>query len=112
VELAQSDEVISIPNSSISYAPYGNSVYVVDKPSAEEAEKVAEDSEAKALPTARAQVVNLGRRRGDLIAVISGLKEGDEIVSSGAFKVRPGVSLIVNNSVVPGANPNPTPADT
>ncbi len=84
-------EVISIPASSISYAPYGNSVFVVKNGRVQQ------------------QFVTLGQTRGDQVAVLSGLHEGDEVVSSGAFKLRSGLPVQVNNNVQPGneANPNP-----
>ena len=88
-------DVISIPASSISYAPYGDSVFIV--------------KESKAGKEAQQQFVKLGPSRGDQVSIVSGLKEGDEVVSSGVFKLRSGIPVQVNNSVQPGneANPNP-----
>jgi membrane fusion protein (multidrug efflux system) len=93
-------DVISVPASSISYAPYGDSVFIVkDKPSAD----------GKMGKEVQQQFVKLGPSRGDQVSIVSGLKEGDEVVSSGVFKLRSGIPVQVNNSVQPGneANPNP-----
>ena len=91
VLLAEQD-VLSIPASSVSYAPYGDSVFIV-----------------KGGKTVAQQFVKLGATRGDQVTVITGVAEGDEVVSSGAFKLRNGIAVQVNNSVQPGneANPNP-----
>jgi membrane fusion protein, multidrug efflux system len=83
--------VISIPASSVSYAPYGDSVFVVKSNQVQQ------------------QVVKLGATRGDQVAIASGLKEGTEVVSSGVFKLRSGMPVQVNNSVQPGDEPNPNP---
>lgn len=84
-------QVTSIPASSISYAPYGDSVFVV------------KDNHVQQ------QFVKLGATRGDQVSVLSGIKEGDQVASSGVFKLRSGIPVQVNNSVQPGneANPNP-----
>ncbi|MEI6082884.1 MAG: efflux RND transporter periplasmic adaptor subunit [Verrucomicrobiota bacterium] len=85
-------DVLSIPASSISYAPYGDSVFIV-----------------KDGKTVAQQFVKLGATRGDQITVVSGVKEGDEVVSSGAFKLRNGIPVQVNNSVQPSNDANPNP---
>ena len=86
--------VVSIPASSVNYAPYGDSIFVV---------KDGKEVEQR--------FVKLGASRGDQIAVLSGVKSGDEVVSSGAFKLRNGLPVQVNNSVQPGNDVNPTPAN-
>jgi membrane fusion protein (multidrug efflux system) len=98
--LLPAEEVISIPASSVSYAPYGDSVFIVKE------KKLPNGTVGK---EAQQQFVKLGARRGDQIAVVSGVKAGDEVVSSGAFKLRSGTPVLVNNSVQPSneANPNP-----
>ncbi len=99
--LDESDEVLSVPASSISYAPYGNSVWVISP-----------EEQAGVPRPARAQFVQIGRRLGDRVAIVSGLTPGLEIVSSGIFKMRPGVMVFVNNQVEPGNELNPDPQDT
>lgn len=103
VQLPTIDHFITLPASSISYAPYGNSVYKVTK-------KALEDgTEAQ---VAEPQFVQTGPQRGEQVAIVSGLEEGVEVVTSGTFKVRPGVPLIINNSVQPGNEANPNVPDT
>ena len=103
VLLPEKDGVLAIPSSSIAYAPYGDSVYVVrEKPGAD----------GKRAPAVDQQFVKLGPKRGDQVSVLSGVKEGDEIVSAGVFRLRPGAPVKVNNSVQPGNDLNPTPVDS
>jgi membrane fusion protein (multidrug efflux system) len=77
---------------SVTYAPYGNSVYVVER---------KKDAEGKESTTVRQQIVQLGRSRGDYVAVIKGLTEGDEIVATGAFKLRPGAQIQIKQEGTP-----------
>jgi membrane fusion protein, multidrug efflux system len=98
VGVGANQDVISLPASAIAYAPYGDSVYVV-----------TDQKDAKGNRTVRQQFVKVQGARGDLVGIISGLNPGDEVVSSGAFKLRNGAPVVVNNSVpVPSsAKPNP-----
>jgi len=102
IELAESERVIAVPASAVSYAPYGDSVYVVEHATNE----AGEHSNA-----VRQQIVKLGSRQGDLVA-ISGVKPREEIVTSGVFKLRPGAPVLVNNSVQPGSSIEPNPSDS
>ena len=94
--------VIALPASAISYAPFGDSVFVVSD---------MKSPEGRPYKGVRQQFVKLGGARGDQVAVISGIKPGDEVVTSGVFKLRNGVAVAVNNSVQPGNNPTPNPED-
>lgn len=91
-----------IPASAISYAPYGDSVFIV-------ADLKGQDGQA--YRGVRQQFVKLGGSRGDQVAVASGLSAGEEVVTSGAFKLRNGSAVKVNNDVQPPNNPAPTPED-
>ena len=93
-------DVISIPSSSISYAPYGDSVFIV---------KEKRGPDGKPGKEAQQQFVKTGPSRGDQVSIVSGVKEGDEVVSSGVFKLRSGIAVLVNNSVQPDNEANPTP---
>jgi membrane fusion protein (multidrug efflux system) len=59
----------------------------------------------------RQQLVKLGSARGDQVAVLSGVRPGEEVVTSGAFKLRNGAAVHVNNDVRPANNPAPKPQD-
>ena len=104
VELPMTDKVLPIPATAVLYAPYGDSVYVVES-------KTDATTGAKQL-VVRQQIVRLGVQRGDFVAVVSGLKEGETIVTSGVFKLRPGSTVVVNNSVAPDSKLAPTPGDS
>jgi len=101
VEVIQPEQdVVSIPATSINYAPYGDSVFVV---------KEIQGPDGKSFKGALQQFVKTGTTRGDQASIISGVKAGDEVVSSGVFKLRSGIPVQVNNSVQPGNEANPTP---
>ena len=104
VLLPQQEEIVAVPSSAITFAPYGDSVYVVRKATAPNSPSPTEVEQ---------QFVKLGTTRGDQVAVLSGLKPGDEIVTSAVFRLRPGAPVKVNNnSPQPGNELKPTPADT
>lgn len=98
------EKVIAVPESSILFAPYGDMVYKIER-----AEK---GDRSLATASVNLQPVKLGRRRGDLVVITAGLKPGEEIVSSGVFKLRPNTQVIVNNSVVPEMSLSPSPGDS
>jgi membrane fusion protein, multidrug efflux system len=102
ISLDTKENIIALPNSSISYAPYGDAVYVI------ESKKNEQGVESK---SARQQIVKLGEHRGDLVTILSGLKVGDEVATSGTFKLRPGVGILVNNQIQPGNTTDPKPED-
>jgi membrane fusion protein (multidrug efflux system) len=102
VGVGANTQVYPIPASAISYAPFGDSVYIVT------------DLKGKTGNTyrgVRQQFVKVAGTRGDQAGVISGLNEGDEVVTSGAFKLRQGAAVAVNNKVQPSNNPSPKPED-
>jgi membrane fusion protein (multidrug efflux system) len=96
-------EVVPLPASAINYAPYGDSVFVVTD---------IKDAKGNTFRGVRQQVVKIEGSRGDQVAVISGLNPGDEIVSSGVFKLRNGAPVVVNNTVKPDNNAAPKPEDS
>jgi membrane fusion protein (multidrug efflux system) len=103
-ELPVIDKVLTIPATAVLFAPFGDTVYVVDS-------KADETTGEKKL-VVRQQIVRLGARRGDFVAVVSGLKAGDTVVTSGVFRLRPGGSVMVNNSLAPAAELAPKPKDS
>jgi membrane fusion protein (multidrug efflux system) len=96
-------KVIPLPASSVNYAPYGDSVYVVEE---------MKDPKGKTYKGVRQQFVKLGPGRGDQVAILSGIKPGEEVVTSGVFKLRPNAAVQVNNKTVPSNNPAPKPEDS
>jgi membrane fusion protein (multidrug efflux system) len=95
--------VISLPASAINNAPYGASVYIISD---------MKDPKGHTYRGVRQQFVTVEGSRGDQVAVTSGLKAGEEVVSSGVFKLRNGAAVQVNNKVQPGNNPAPKPEDS
>ena len=98
-----SSSVIVIPASAVSYAPFGDSVFVVEE---------MKGPDGKSYKGVRQQFVKLGATRGDQVAVLTGLRPGEEVVTSGAFKLRPGAAVIVNNKVQPSNNAAPKPENS
>jgi membrane fusion protein (multidrug efflux system) len=94
--------VIPLPASAISYAPFGDSVFIVEDVKGPKG----------SYRGVRQQFVKLGPTRGDQVGVLSGLKPGEEVVTSGVFKLRPGAAVIVNNKVLPGNNPKANPENS
>ena len=95
--------VVPLPASAINYAPYGDSVYVVVE---------MKDKKGNSYRGVRQQVVKIEGSRGDQVAITSGLNPGDEVVSSGVFRLRSGAPVLVNNTVKPGNSANPTPEES
>jgi membrane fusion protein, multidrug efflux system len=114
VGLPARQQVVSIPATSVLYAPYGDSVFVVvddkdEKPAAAPKGVPAGPPQAKTGKVLRQQFVRLGEKRGDLVAVNSGVKLGDTIVSTGVFKLRNGQSVLIDNKLAPQFQKSPKP---
>jgi membrane fusion protein (multidrug efflux system) len=103
VVLPATEKVLSIPATAILYAPYGDSVFIIDET------KGAGGQNTKIL---RQQFVRLGEARGDFVSVLDGLQEGESVVTAGVFKLRPGMAVVVDNKLAPGAQLSPKPKDT
>jgi membrane fusion protein (multidrug efflux system) len=103
VVLGAGSPIVALPASAISYAPYGDSVFIV--------EDVKAPGGGQTYRGVRQQFVKLGGSRGDQVAVVSGVEAGEEIVSSGAFKLRNGAAVRVHNEVQPTNDPAPKPED-
>jgi membrane fusion protein (multidrug efflux system) len=103
VGVGASRAAITLPASAISYAPYGDSVFVITD---------LKDPKGQTYRGVRQQFVKLEGSRGDQVAVISGVNPGEEVVTSGVFKLRNGAAVQVNNKVQPGNNPAPKPEDS
>jgi membrane fusion protein (multidrug efflux system) len=93
-----------IPATAVLFAPYGDSVFAIEP-------KKDEKGGGGSGAVARQKFVRLGERRGDFVAVVSGLQPGETIVSAGAFKLRNGMAVAVNDALAPGAKVDPKPTD-
>jgi membrane fusion protein (multidrug efflux system) len=101
--LGKPRDVIPLPASAINYAPYGDSVFVVAE---------MKDQKGNTYRGVKQQVVKIEGSRGDQVAITSGINAGDEVVSSGVFRLRNAAPVLVNNSVKPGNNPNAKPDES
>jgi RND family efflux transporter, MFP subunit len=103
VMLPTKTEALAIPVTAVLYAPYGDSVFVIDEKKDEESGKVQQ--------VLRQQFVRLGGARGDFVNVIDGLKPGEQVVTAGVFKLRGGIPVVVDNTLAPPAELAPKPKD-
>ncbi len=102
VVLPEQDRFVTLPGTAIVYNSYGDAVYVLER---------GADPPGAAPLIARQRFVQLGETRGDQVAVIKGVRPGEEVVTAGQLKLRNGAPVQVNNAVQPAANPAPTPPD-
>ena len=103
VLLPQQEKVVTLPQTAITYNPYGNVVYVIEE---------GPGPKAQATLTVRQQFVKLGSTRGSQIAILTGVKPGEQVVTSGQLKLRNGVAVRIDNQVPAADNPAPVPPNT
>lgn len=101
VDVGKSSRYITLPQTAITYNPYGNTVFVA-KPN-------GKDKSGQVQYTADQKFVTVGPTRGDQIAIVSGIDAGELIVVAGQIKLQKGTPIIINNSVLPTNDPNPNP---
>src|SRR5213083_925751 len=104
IVLPEKHKALVIPGSAISYAPYGDSVFVIEK---QKDEKTGKESQVL-----RQQFVRVGEARGDFVSITNGLKAGETVVGTGVFKLRNGMAVAINNDLAPKPQVNPTPVDS
>jgi membrane fusion protein, multidrug efflux system len=97
------EPVVALPASAISFAPYGNSVFVVSN---------LKGPGGKDYRGVEQRFVKLGDGRGDQVAIVSGVRAGEEVVTSGVFKLRTGAAIVIDNKVQPANNPAAKPEDS
>ncbi len=103
VVLPGTKPVLAVPSTSISYAPYGDSVFVV--------KEMADEKSGKKFAGVDQRFIKLGEARGDQVEIVSGIQAGDEIASSGIFKLRPKAPVQVNNQIQPPTDLAPQTED-
>ncbi len=104
VMLPEKHKALVVPGSAISYAPFGDSVFVI--------EKKKDPKTGKESQSIRQQFVRVGEARGDFVSILDGLKPNETIVSTGVFKLRNGTAVTIDNTLAPKPQVNPTPADS
>jgi membrane fusion protein (multidrug efflux system) len=100
VLLPETQPVLTIPATAILYAPYGDSVFLIEPQTS---------AIGQAGQVLRQHFVQLGEKRGDFVAVVSGLQAGQSVVSTGVFKLRNGMPVTIDNSLSPPFETNPQP---
>lgn len=101
IQFGDKKDQITLPQTVVTYNPFGDSVFVVDKSGV--------DEKGNPRLTVQQRFVKLGATRGDQVAVLSGVKAGEVIVSGGQMKLRNGIAVAINNEVLPSNSPNPNP---
>ncbi len=104
VVLPQTRHVLSIPATCVLYAPFGNSVFVIDEQQDEQS--------GEGPKVLRQQLVQLGEARGDFIEITKGLKPGETVVTSGVFKLSAGTQVVIDNTLAPKASLDPQPGES
>jgi membrane fusion protein, multidrug efflux system len=100
IDAGSAVSMVTLPQTAITYNPYGDTVYVVEH---------GTGGDGKPVQTVQQRLVKLGATRGDQVAVLSGIGPGDEVVSAGQMKLRNGTAVVINNTVQPTNDPNPSP---
>ena len=103
VIVGEGQPIVALPSSAINYAPYGNSVFILED---------MKGPDGKPYKGVRQQFVKLGRAQGDQVAILEGVKAGEEVATSGVFKLRPNAAVKVNNAVMPSDSTAPKPEDS
>jgi membrane fusion protein (multidrug efflux system) len=93
---------LTLPQTAVSYNPFGDTVFVVEE---------SKGKDDKIALVVQQKFVTTGEARGDQVAILSGIKEGDTVVTAGQIKLRSGVPVVVNNSIQPTNEPAPKPKD-
>ena len=94
---------LTLPQTAVTYNPYGETIYVVDDK--------GQDPQGRPQLIARQIFVTAGLKRGDQVAILSGVEEGQTVVTAGQMKLRNGSPLVIDNTIRPTADANPTPID-
>ena len=103
VPLAQKTKYVVLPATAVQFAPYGDSDFIVEK---------MKDEKQKEYLGVRQQVVKIGESRGDRVGILEGVKPGEEVVTTGVFKLNQGAHVQINNSIQPGNSEKPNPEDS
>jgi membrane fusion protein (multidrug efflux system) len=104
VVLPAAEPVLAIPATAVSYAPYSDSVFVVEERPAKKG--------GEPIRIVRQKIVQIGEKRGDFISVLTGLNPGETVVSTGLFKLRNEQPVVVDNTLAPAFKLSPEPEDS
>ena len=104
IKLGNQVKLLTLPQTAVTYNPYGSTVFIA---------KDTGKKDKKGKPTLEAQqvFVTTGSTRGDQVAILKGINEGDTVVTSGQLKLKNGTPLMINNKVQPANSPDPRPQE-
>ena len=104
VNSGEEQRYLTLPQTALTYNPYGSTVYVI-RPSEKK------DDKGNAQLIAQQVFVTPGPTRGDQVAILKGVDPGAQVVTSGQVKLKNGMPVVVNNAIQPANSPNPTPQE-
>ena len=104
VDAGNAERYLTLPQTAITYNPYGATVFVVKQGE-------HKDAKGRIMPIAQQVFVTPGPTRGDQVAILKGIAEGTQVVTSGQLKLKNGTPLVIDNRVQPADSPNPTPQE-
>ncbi|HTP42906.1 MAG TPA: efflux transporter periplasmic adaptor subunit, partial [Nitrospiria bacterium] len=96
-------QYLTLPQTSVTFNPYGESVYVI--------EEGGKGADGKPVLTARQTFVTVGETRGDQVAIVTGIKPGEMVITSGQLKLKNGSPVVIDNAITPRNDPAPRPVD-
>ena len=102
IQAGKSNRYLTLPRTAVTFNPYGETVYIV--------EEKGKTKDGKTALFVRQTFVTLGSSRGDQVAILKGVKEGERVVTSGQLKLKSGSQIVINNQVQPSSDANPVPA--
>ncbi|MFN0004943.1 MAG: efflux RND transporter periplasmic adaptor subunit [Burkholderiaceae bacterium] len=108
VTLGEAQQFLTLPQTAITYNPYGSTVFVIEE---EEGKTPEGTPDGKKQKVAKQVFVTTGDSRGDQVAILKGLKAGQEVVTSGQLKLKNGTPVLIDNTTIPNNNPNPKPQE-
>jgi membrane fusion protein (multidrug efflux system) len=112
LDVGEKKRYLTLPQTAVTYNPYGSTVFVLKQDQGKNQEKSTQkDAKGNAPLVAQQVFVTTGPTRGDQVAILKGLNEGDLVVTSGQLKLKNGTPAVVDNTVQPANNPNPTPQE-
>jgi membrane fusion protein (multidrug efflux system) len=100
VDLLATDQIVTLPQSTITYSPYGDSVFIIEESTNDQGETQL---------VAQTRFVQTGDTRGDQVAILSGISIGEQVVTAGQIKLRNGTRIVIDNTVAVSNQPNPMP---
>jgi membrane fusion protein (multidrug efflux system) len=110
LEQGELKKYLTLPQTAITYNPYGSTVFLLSPPAADSKDAL-KDEKGQAYLVAQQVFVTTGPTRGDQVAILTGLKEGQTVVTSGQLKLKNGTPVVIDNKVQPANSPNPTPQE-